>query len=115
MAVVNRALPVPAFTVSHPNASAVVITTANLTLTYNGGGNAPYSSSCANPQQGTDQLGGTRVPDYPNGISVVAQPECCDVCDGDEYCECARRHGDCVCGCAGGVWVGVSVWFCGVL
>jgi hypothetical protein len=47
------------------------ITTADLTLTYNGTGAVPSNDTCANAQQGTDETGGSRVPDFPVSYVVA--------------------------------------------
>lgn len=85
LAVINRALPVPAFTQSL-NATTLTIATSAATLTYTLAGSGPGNSTCSDAQPGTDQAGGERVPDYPGGTSVASQAACCAACDADTYC-----------------------------
>ena len=90
IAVVNRRLPVPAFTVAHPNATAITITTLALVLTFDDAA-----------QPGCGGAGGTdagepreRLPQYPNGTQTATAGACCSLCDASA-------------GCAGWVWGGV--------
>lgn len=86
LTVLNRRLPVPPFTVTPLNATAIRIQTSALAVTYDSAGVGPVSNACAAPQNDTDQTGGTRVPEYPNGLGVASQGACCTVCN---------QHPDC--------------------
>jgi hypothetical protein len=95
LAVVNRFLPLPQFTAQKVNATAIQITTANFTLTFDAAGGPGNLSSCAAPQPGFDQVNGVRVPDFPNGATVDDVSGCCALCDADALCKwhfaCAAR------------------------
>eukprot|EP01120_Amphizonella_sp_Union-15-10_P010944 TRINITY_DN4546_c0_g1_i15.p1 TRINITY_DN4546_c0_g1~~TRINITY_DN4546_c0_g1_i15.p1 ORF type:complete len:870 (-),score=176.31 TRINITY_DN4546_c0_g1_i15:56-2665(-) len=82
--IVNRNLPVPEFSVTNPNPTTIVISTGKLTLTHVSTYN--HSGVCQNPRSDTDQSGGQRVPQYPNGITVKSQDDCCNICEKDSLC-----------------------------
>ena len=104
--VINRRLAVPKFTVAHPNASALTITTAALRLTYHHSPAPPVeaalmdSCSCGamtcsssghniswalhNNSQGAD---GKRTPGCPNGLTNQTLDSCFCACVADPDCE----------------------------
>lgn len=82
--VVNRALPVPPFTVARVNATAARITTSVLTLTV--ADVAPVNGTCAGATPGFDAGRPTRTPRYPQGLNNVTQAGCCAACNADPDC-----------------------------
>lgn len=90
--VVNRNLPVPFFTVTTLNSSAVRVTTSVLTITVVDGGGG-HKQTCLAANASTDAIQPTRSPtwpnglDYPNGtLQVVTQAGCCAACNADPLC-----------------------------
>ena len=87
LSVVNRRLPVPAFTVGRPNATALTITTADLALTYSDGATpGGGKDTCASPAAGTDVADPVRSPAYPNGTRATSVAACCALCNSDASC-----------------------------
>jgi hypothetical protein len=87
--IINRVTQTPPFTVTHPNATSVTITTSALTLSYDFSSPAPEpddGSTCGYPRVDHGILGGTPLPSYPNGINDTTQSMCCVVCSADEDC-----------------------------
>lgn len=81
LAIVNRALPVPAFTSSFNATTGVLtLTTGALTLTFNDSAAAP-SAACAAPAPGTD-AGPPRVRSvaFPAGAPAADAAACCAAC-----------------------------------
>ena len=83
LAVVNRALPVPPFTVT-PDSRGVVIATAALSVNFTLGG--PPGGACAAPRGGTDAEGAVRSPSYPHGLPNATLAACCAACGRDPQC-----------------------------
>lgn len=90
--VVNRHLPVPAFSVTLLNATASLITTEALQVTVNDQG-VRHGNSCALPAQGMDADSPTNSPTYPGGVvypngtlQSLTLAQCCGVCDADPHC-----------------------------
>ena len=82
--VVNRRFPVPAFTVARPNATACVISTAALSLTFD---DVDVPGSCAGgARAGTDKASGARLPAFPDGARAVDAGACCALCAGAAGC-----------------------------
>jgi alpha-glucosidase (family GH31 glycosyl hydrolase) len=84
-AVVNRNLPVPAFTVNRINSTAAIISTSSLTITYVDG-NGGRDSMCSSILNETDAVDPKRSTDYPNGVLVNSINDCCDACKSDPSC-----------------------------
>lgn len=87
--IINRATPVPSFTVTHPNTTSVTITTSALTLSYDFSSPPPEpddGSTCGFPRVDHGVLGGTPLPSYPNGVNGTTQSMCCVVCSADVDC-----------------------------
>jgi alpha-glucosidase (family GH31 glycosyl hydrolase) len=86
LAVVNRALLPPAFTIGTSN-KTVTITTSELVLTYTSvsGNVTPSGSTCALAQP-ADAVDGRRVAAFPFGANASGQTVCCHLCDSDSNC-----------------------------
>lgn len=84
LAVVYRRLPVPAFTATKLNASAISVTTAVLDIVYVDGGSG--GNACADAEAGTDALSPVRSPAFPEGATVASQAACCALCASDAAC-----------------------------
>jgi hypothetical protein len=84
-AIVNRNLPVPAFTVNRINSTAAIISTSSLTITYVDG-NGGRDSMCSSILNETDAVDPTRSTNYPNGVLVNSINDCCDACKSDPSC-----------------------------
>lgn len=82
--VVNRRLPVPAFSVAHINASTTVVTTAAMTVMFSGGNGT--QSTCAATHPETDATEPHRSASFPNGLNASSVAECCAACDSDPTC-----------------------------
>lgn len=76
----NRNLPVPHYTVSHPNNNTIQITTSKLQLSYSN--NKGQISSCATTEKGKDRAGGSLVLQY----AAADQGDCCSTCDNTREC-----------------------------
>jgi hypothetical protein len=83
--VVNRRFAVPPFSVARPNASACVISTAALTLTFDDvdGDSAP---DCGAARAGTDKAAGARLPAFPDGARAADAGACCALCAAARGC-----------------------------
>lgn len=86
--VINRQLPVPAYTVTRPSPSVLVLTTASLTLTYDAAVPvpSPAAASCGYPRLGLSALGGIPTEEAPYGINGTTQAACCAACSADTAC-----------------------------
>jgi len=86
--VVNRRLPVPAFTRTPINASAVTVATASLTvvLVDLGGGSGPVPGLCDGASADTDAVSPTRAQNFPDGFNASSQAACCGACGSDASC-----------------------------
>ena len=86
--VVNRRLPVPAFTRTPINASAVTVATAALTvvLVDLGGGSGPNPGLCGSAGADTDAVSPTRSQGFPDGFNASSQAACCGACGSDASC-----------------------------
>ena len=84
LSVVNRALPVPPFTVSRPNATATRITTAALDIVFDAA-QMGQPGACA-VQGGTDAAQRTRHPAFPDGVRAPDAGACCEACRGARGC-----------------------------
>jgi hypothetical protein len=107
--VVNRNLPVPAFSRATVNATAVTVTTSALTIVLvdEGGGSGPTPGLCDNASPNTDAVSPTRSLNFPDGFNASgSQAACCAACGSDPSCQAwvfattaasaaaARRAGD---------------------
>jgi hypothetical protein len=81
--VVNRYLPPVSFSRAQLNATAVQLTTQNLTITY-----VEYApaDACSNVQEGVHDDNLPRSPSWPNGTSVKDVGACCATCQADTFC-----------------------------
>jgi len=86
--VVNRRLPVPAFTRTPINATAVTVATAALTvvLVDLGGGSGPTPGLCDSAGADTDAVDPTRAQLFPDGFNASSQAACCGACGSDPSC-----------------------------
>ena len=86
--VVNRKLPVPAFTSTPINASAVTVATAALSvvLVDLGGGSGPNPGFCDSASADTDATSPTRAQKFPDGYNASSQASCCAACGSDASC-----------------------------
>ena len=80
--VVHRHLPVPDFSVTKLNETAIRVTTSDLSLTYVD----DKISKCATVYQETDVEVSWRSPNYPNGVAAATQDDCCAICTADPNC-----------------------------
>jgi len=89
LAVINRRVaPAPAFSVARPNASAVVVQTARLRVTYDERGVAP-KDACGGGAPlfaNSTQQGGTAVSAFPAGVTAASLAACCALCGADAQC-----------------------------
>ena len=86
LAVVNRRLPVPAFSVAHPNATALTISTASLVLTFD---DAAAQPACTPGSWAGGMDAGpprTRLPSFPNGAPAATAGACCTLCEAASGC-----------------------------
>ena len=91
LAFVNRKLPVPKFTVTHPTPSSLAIETDAFLLTYSPSNSTPAHTTCADAQEGFDADCGSpcstfRSPSAPNGVANMTKDECCAFCESSKDC-----------------------------
>jgi len=86
LSVVNRRLPVPAYSVTRLNASAVRVDTAVLSVTLVSGGAGGAKDTCAGAVVGADAASPARSPSYPNGTRATSSAACCALCNADPAC-----------------------------
>ena len=84
LAVVNRRLPVPRFSVTQLNTSTVQLKTDDVTVVYTDAG--PAAGVCAAGHESTDGVAPKRTQKYSKGANVTTAAECCDLCTGDPSC-----------------------------
>ena len=88
---VNRKLPVPKFTVTHPTPSSLVLETDAFLLTYSPSNSTPPDTTCVDPKEGFDADCGSpcsrfRSPSAPNGVANMTKDECCALCKRSKDC-----------------------------
>ena len=86
--VVNRRVaPAPAFSVARPNATAVVVTTSRLRVTYDERGAVPKDAcGAATTRVNFTQEAGTAVAAFPAGTTAASAAACCALCGEDAQC-----------------------------
>lgn len=74
----------PTYTTTPDGNGAITVSTSQASIRIDG--SKPIPSSCAKTTDGMDQVGGQRVPAYPQGLPNVSLPQCCAACDNTTGC-----------------------------
>ena len=86
MQIANRRLPVPKFSTSKLNATAMQIMTSALKITLGGAPHDPPAAQCTD-RVGVDWRGNERSKMYPDGVNDTTLENCCSLCEADPACK----------------------------